>query len=363
MKFLIVLGTRPECIKLVPIIHELEKRGLQYKVCVTAQHVEMLNPFLKYFKVEADYNLAIMKPGQDLYHITTEAMLRLKDVLRREKPDAVITQGDTTTAFAASLAAFYEKIPVGHVEAGLRTYDLHNPFPEEMNRRLIDQIAEWLFVPTQANFQNLLKEGIDNSKITLTGNTVVDTLLYILNDEGFQKIEPPVKKNGGRMILVTAHRRESFGQKMENLCYAISEIVSNNDDVEIVYPVHLNPNVREPVFRILKDNKRIHLIEPQTYLPFLKLMQQSDLILTDSGGVQEEAPTLGKPVLIMRETTERREGVDSGVAQIVGTSTSVIVETAQTYLDNPAIYKSLSSGINPYGDGQAAGRIVEAMIY
>lgn len=363
MKFLVVLGTRPECIKLISLIHELKNRGLSYKVCVTAQHREMLNPFLEFFDIHADYNLDIMKPGQDLYHITTKALLGVRDVLKNEKPDVVITQGDTTTAFASTLAAFYEKIPAAHVEAGLRTYDPYNPFPEEMNRRLIDHIAEWLFAPTRGSVENLLSEGVDEDKITLTGNTVVDTLLYILDDDRFHQIEPPLKlNNGNRMILVTAHRRESFGQRFENLCQAISKIVSNNQDVEVVYPVHLNPNVRNPVFKILGGNKRIHLIEPLNYLPFLKLMQRSDLILTDSGGVQEEAPTLGKPVLIMRETTERMEGVDSGVARIVGTSTRKIVETAQNYLDDPGSFQAANSGQNPYGDGRAAQRIVDAII-
>jgi len=363
MKPLIIFGTRPECIKVASTIRELELRGLPYTVCVTSQHREMLDPFLEFFKIRVDYDLAIMKPGQDLYHITTETMLRFKQVLRDERPDVTITQGDTTTAFASSLASFYEKIPVAHIEAGLRTYDMENPFPEEMNRRLIDHLATWHFAPTEKAVQNLLCENICGDNVVLTGNTVVDALSIILEDERFQKLAPPLSINhGARIILVTAHRRESFGQKFENLCHALTRIVDTNKDVEIVYPVHLNPNVREPVFKILNGNKRIHLIEPLEYIPFLKMMQQSSLVLTDSGGVQEEAPSLGKPVLIMRETTERMEGVETGVARLVGTSTDEIAETAQEFLDNTSLNPILASGKNPYGDGRAAKRIIEALI-
>jgi UDP-N-acetylglucosamine 2-epimerase (non-hydrolysing) len=271
-------------------------------------------------------------------------------------------QGDTTTAFATALAAFYEKIPVSHVEAGLRTANIHNPFPEEMNRRLTDHLSEWLFAPTEQSRQNLLAEGIPSDKITVTGNTIVDAINSILKDERFQKMKAPLVVNHGRrMILVTAHRRESFGEQLEALCRALRQIAEVNADVEIVYPVHLNPNVQEPVYRILGGLDRVHLIEPLGYLPFLKMMEQADLILTDSGGVQEEAPSLGKPVLVMRNVTERGEGVELGFAKLVGTSTKVIVRNAQLMLNNP-VSPALCATRNPYGDGQASERIVNTLV-
>lgn len=362
MKFLIVFGTRPEGIKLAPLIKECERRKVSFKVCVTGQHREMLHPFLQFWQIRPDYDLEIMKPGQDLYHVTSAVLVGLRDILRTEKPDAVIVQGDTTTAFVAALAAFYEKIPVSHVEAGLRTANIHNPFPEEMNRRLTDHLSEWLFAPTEHSRQNLLAEGIPSDKITVTGNTIVDALEAILKDERFQKMEAPLAVNHGRrMILVTAHRRESFGKQFEDLCRALRQIAEANTDVEIVYPVHLNPNVQEPVHRILGGLDRVHLIEPLGYLPFLKMMEQAALILTDSGGIQEEAPTLGKPVLVMRNVTERGEGVELGFAKLVGTSTKVIVRNAQLMLDNP-VSPALYAARNPYGDGQASERIVTTLM-
>jgi UDP-N-acetylglucosamine 2-epimerase (non-hydrolysing) len=362
MKLLIVFGTRPEGIKLAPLIKECERRRISLKVCVTGQHREMLDPFLKFWQIRVDYDLAIMKPGQDLYHVTSAVLLGLRDILRAEKPDAVIVQGDTTTAFATALAAFYEKIPLSHVEAGLRTANIHNPFPEEMNRRLTDHLSEWLFAPTEQARQNLLAEGIPSDKITVTGNTIVDAINSILKDERFQKMEAPLVVNHGRrMILVTAHRRESFGEQFEALCRALRQIAEANTDVEIVYPVHLNPNVQEPVYRILGGLDRVHLIEPLGYLAFLKMMEQAALILTDSGGVQEEAPSLGKPVLVMRNVTERGEGVELGFAKLVGTSTKVIVRNTQLMLDSP-VSPALSAVRNPYGDGQASERIVTTLV-
>lgn len=362
MKLLIVFGTRPEGIKLAPVIKECERQGAAYSVCVTGQHREMLEPFLRFWRIRVDYDLDIMKPNQDLYHVTTEALLRLQKVLRIERPDVVIVQGDTTTAFASALASFYEKIPVAHVEAGLRTADMHNPFPEEMNRRLIDHLAEWLFAPTEQSRQNLLAEGIPSKKISVTGNTIVDALESILEDERFQKMEPPLAVNHGhRMILVTAHRRESFGERFESLCHALRQIAETNSDVEIVYPVHLNPNVQEPVHRILGGIDRIHLIKPLDYLSFLKMMEKSNLILTDSGGVQEEAPTLRKSVLVMREVTERGEGVDMGLAKLVGTETEIIVREANRMLEQGGNFQA-GRFDNPYGDGHASKRIVAALL-
>lgn len=361
MSILTIFGTRPECIKLAPVIKELERQGFNYKVCITAQHCQMLDPFLKFFNIRVDYDLDIMKPDQDLYHVTTEALLGLREVLRAERPDIVIVQGDTTTTFAAALAAFYEKIPVAHVEAGLRTGCNYSPFPEEMNRRLTDHLSNWLFAPTERARQNLLHEGLATEKIFVTGNTVVDALLMITRDERFRELEPPfIVPNGRRLILVTAHRRESFS-KLEAICQALRQIAESNEDVEIVYPVHLNPNVRGPVYRILDGIERVHLLEPLDYLTFLKLMERSYLILTDSGGIQEEAPTLKKPVLVMREVTERPEVVELGLAKLVGTAPEAIIRETQHLLADSQAYEAMRLGLNPYGDGQAAQRIVQLL--
>lgn len=361
MTILVVFGTRPEAIKLAPVIKELARQGISHKVCITSQHHEMLAPFLKLFDVRVDYDLGIMKPDQDLYHITTEVLEKLRGVLQTERPAVVVVQGDTTTALAAALAAFYSKIPVAHVEAGLRTGCRYSPFPEEMNRCLIDHLSELLFAPTERSRQNLLAEGISTEKMIVTGNTIVDALLAITSDARFQRLEPPalipIKR---RLILVTAHRRESFS-KLSNICQALRHIAENNEDVEIVYPVHLNPNVREPVHRFLDGVKHVHLVNPLEYLPFLKLMQQAYLILTDSGGIQEEAPTLAKPVLVMRDITERPEGIDVGVAKLVGTKAERIIQETQRLLEDTSQYQKMVSGINPYGDGQAAERIVCAL--
>jgi UDP-N-acetylglucosamine 2-epimerase (non-hydrolysing) len=323
----------------------------------------MLDPFLSFFDIRVDHDLDIMKPNQDLYHVTTAALEGLRDVLRAERPDVVIVQGDTTTTFAAALAAYYERIPVAHVEAGLRTYKPYSPFPEEMNRRLTDHLSTWLFPPTEHAKQNLLSEGFPPERIFVTGNTVVDALLMILRDERFQELEPPVVvPDSRRLILVTAHRRESFGQGIENICRALRELVDRYQDVEIVYPVHLNPHVHGPVRRMLDGVERVHLLKPLEYLSLLKLMDQAYLILTDSGGIQEEAPTLGKPVLVLREVTERPEGVQVGVARLVRTETERIVRETQRLLEDRQAYQAMCPGPNPYGDGHASERITQLLM-
>jgi len=356
---LTVFGTRPEAIKLAPVIRELARRSLPTRVCVTAQHRELLDPLLEFFEIPAHYDLGIMEPDQDLFHVTTETLMRLREVLRRERPELLLVQGDTTTCFAAALAAYYERIPIAHVEAGLRTGEKYSPFPEEMNRRLTDHLADWLFAPTELAGRNLLSEGVPNERVFITGNTVVDALQLVLKDERFRRLPIPVEiTQGHRLVLVTAHRRESFQRGLASICRALRELVERHDDVEIVYPVHLNPNVQGTVRRILGGAKRVHLLEPLEYLPFLKLMEQATLILTDSGGIQEEAPTFGVPVLVMRDVTERPEGIAAGVAKLVGTDPECIVEEASVLLEDPAAYARMARAENPYGDGWAAERIV-----
>ncbi len=359
MAILTVFGTRPEAIKLAPVIRELARRSLPTRVCVTAQHRELLDPLLEFFEIPAHYDLGIMEPDQDLFHVTTETLMRLREVLRRERPELLLVQGDTTTCFAAALAAYYERIPIAHVEAGLRTGEKYSPFPEEMNRRLTDHLADWLFAPTELAGRNLLSEGVPNERVFITGNTVVDALQLVLKDERFRRLPIPVEiTQGHRLVLVTAHRRESFQRGLASICRALRELVERHDDVEIVYPVHLNPNVQGTVRRILGGAKRVHLLEPLEYLPFLKLMEQATLILTDSGGIQEEAPTFGVPVLVMRDVTERPEGIAAGVAKLVGTDPECIVEEASVLLEDPAAYARMARAENPYGDGWAAERIV-----
>jgi UDP-N-acetylglucosamine 2-epimerase (non-hydrolysing) len=370
---LTIFGTRPEAIKLAPVIKALEERPDRFRssVCVTAQHRQMLDQVLHIFDIKPDHDLDIMKPKQDLYGITSEVLLELKELLREVKPDLILVQGDTTTTFAASLAAFYERIKIGHVEAGLRTFDKYKPFPEEINRRLTSVMADYHFAPTERAKRHLLGEGIREDAVFVAGNTVIDALLWILKrqsaPEQQRKMEvffsreviPPV--SSGRMILVTAHRRESFGEGFENICQALREIALRNPDLHIVYPVHLNPNVREPVYRIIGGMDRVHLIEPLEYEPFVYLMNQAYLILTDSGGIQEEAPSLGKPVLVMREVTERPEAVEAGTARLVGSKKEDIVREAQRLLDHPEEYRRMAGSKNPYGDGKASERIVEIL--
>lgn len=364
MKVLTILGTRPEAIKLAPVIQQLERHpGVLSRVCVTAQHREMLDPFLKLFGIVPDYDLDIMQPGQTLFDVTTRVLAGVKGVLEAEGPDFVLVQGDTTTAFAAALAAFYLKTAVGHVEAGLRTEDKYNPFPEEMNRRLVTHLADLHFAPTERAKANLLAEAIRDEAIFVTGNTVVDALLMILERTKDQDhlrglpIDPSRK-----LILVTAHRRESFGVGLANICQALVRIARHAPDVEIVYPVHLNPNVRSTVMRELRGVERVHLIEPLDYVAFVHLMNRAYLILTDSGGIQEEAPSLGKPVLVMRDTTERPEAIEAGTARLVGTEPDAIVHETLRLLRDEDGYARMANVLNPFGDGHAAGRIVDALM-
>lgn len=363
-KILFIFGTRPEAIKLAPVVLELRQRPeFQPVVCVTAQHREMLDQVLDTFSIRPDYDLGIMQPGQDLFDLTARCLTGLRPVIERESPAVVIVQGDTTTAFAASLAAFYSGIPAAHVEAGLRTFDKRRPFPEEINRRLTSHLVDIHFAPTETAAQNLRKEGIAESDIFVTGNTVVDALF--LTREKYRGRWPPPPgmrpvPDGRRMILVTGHRRESFGEGFENICDALRRLAARRD-VEIVYPVHLNPNVQEPVRRILGGLPNVQLIDPLSYVPFVGLMESSHLILTDSGGIQEEAPSLGKPVLVMRDVTERPEAVAAGTVKLVGADASRIVSAATELLDNPAEYQRMSRAHNPYGDGQASRRIADIL--
>lgn len=364
IKVLTVLGTRPEAIKLAPVIKELEAhRGeVTSLVCVTAQHREMLDPFLRLFGIRPDWDLNIMRPGQSLYDVTVSALNGLREVIESAHPDLVLVQGDTTTAFVAALSAFYEKTPVAHVEAGLRSHDKYNPFPEEINRRLADVLSDLYFAPTEAAKENLLREGVAEERITVTGNTVIDALFFVLEKtRGDQHPLPFEPRVGHRLILVTGHRRESFGPGLESICAALRRIAEANEDVEIVYPVHLNPNVREPVRRILQGAQRVHLVEPLDYVPFVRLMSRAYLILTDSGGIQEEAPSLNVPVLVMRKTTERPEGIEVGAAKLVGTEADSIYQATQRLLDDEAEYRRMASAPNPYGDGRAGRRIVEVI--
>lgn len=351
---------------MVPVIRALRAAsGFDVKVCVTAQHREMLDQVLELFDIVPEYDLNLMKRGQSLTDITTAILSRLPGILADAAPDAVLVHGDTATAMAASLAAFYAGLPVGHVEAGLRSGDIMAPWPEEMNRRLVDTMTTWFFAPTEGSRQNLLAENVPDDAILVTGNTVVDALLEVTGriendaelaralDAAFKAFDPDK-----RLLLVTGHRRENFGQGFRDLCHAIRDIAERGD-VQIVYPVHLNPNVQAPVYEILSDCPDIHLIEPLDYLPFVRLMSRADILLTDSGGIQEEAPALGKPVLVMRETTERPEAVEAGTVRLVGTDRARIVSEVARLLDEPAHYKAMSRAHNPYGDGQAAVRIAD----
>lgn len=372
MKVMVVFGTRPEAIKMAPLVKGLQARAgeIETVVCVTAQHREMLDQVLKLFDIVPEHDLNIMKPGQDLFDITSNILLGLKGVLQQEKPDLVLVHGDTTTTLATSLAAYYARVPVGHVEAGLRTGNKHSPFPEEMNRKLTGSIADIHFAPTAASRDNLLREGISADAIHVTGNTVIDALLAVVdklrNDEAlkaelaqrFAFLNPQ-----RRLILVTGHRRENFGEGFQNICEALADIAAEHHDVEILYPVHLNPNVRQPVKDILaaRGLANVHLIEPVDYLPFLYLMDRSYIIVTDSGGIQEEAPSLGKPVLVMRDTTERPEAVEAGTVKLVGTSREKIVAEARRLLVDADAYATMSRAHNPYGDGKAVQRIVQTV--
>jgi UDP-N-acetylglucosamine 2-epimerase (non-hydrolysing) len=355
---------------MAPLVKAFENEPtIESKVCVTAQHREMLDQVLEMFDIKPDYDLNIMKPGQDLFDVTSNVLLGLKDVLNDFKPDVVLVHGDTTTTSASSLAAFYNKIKVGHVEAGLRTGDLYSPWPEEANRQITGVLANYHFAPTTTSQNNLLKENKDPKNIIVTGNTVIDALFLALdkiekNDELKTKIVESINsqyeiKEDKKLILVTGHRRENFGDGFINICEALKTLAINNPDVDIVYPVHLNPNVQKPVKEILSDTKNVYLIDPLQYEQFIYMMNKSYFIITDSGGVQEEAPSLGKPVLVMRDTTERPEAVEAGTVKLVGTNKEIIIKEAQNLIDNQEEYNKMSKAHNPYGDGKACERIVE----
>ena len=373
-KILLVFGTRPEAIKMAPLALELKKSAhLEVKICLTAQHREMLDQVMSSFNLKADYDLNLMRAGQNLNSITSDVVLELKPVLHDFKPDLVLVHGDTTTTMAASLAAYYEQIPVGHVEAGLRTHNIYSPWPEEINRQLTGRIASYHFAPTEEAAINLMKEGVDREKIYVTGNTVIDALLFKV-----EKIRKDLKLNqdchqtiykagydlntARKFILVTGHRRENFGQGFENICLALKALAKRNPNIDFVYPVHLNPNVKKPVEQLLTGVSNIHLIAPQDYEPFIYLMDNCLLIMSDSGGIQEEAPSLGKPVLVMRDTTERPEAVRAGTVRLVGTELKTLVKETQQLIDDSKLYEKMSRAHNPYGDGTASKRILEIIL-
>ena len=369
MKVLTVFGTRPEAIKMAPLVKCLQHAAhIEARVCVTAQHRQMLDQVLDLFEIRPDHDLDVMRPGQDLFTITAEILQAIRGVYEAERPDVVLVHGDTTTTFAATLAAFYLRIPVGHVEAGLRTGNLYSPWPEEANRRLTSALAAMHFAPTPTSRDNLLRENVPGERIFVTGNTVIDALLAV-RDKLDASAELRARMQAGaaflrsdaRLLLITGHRRENFGGGFERICDAIAALAARYPDLDLVYPVHLNPNVQEPVRRLLSGISNVHLIEPLDYLPFVHLMTRATLILTDSGGIQEEAPSLGKPVLVMRDTTERPEAVEAGTVRLVGTDGRTIVEGVSRLLDDAAEYRRMSVAHNPYGDGHACGRIVAAL--
>lgn len=372
-KILLVFGTRPEAIKMAPLVKALQKdtEHFETRVCVTAQHRQMLDQVLEVFGITPEYDLNIMAPNQDLYDITAKVLLGLREVLKDFRPDTVLVHGDTTTSMAASLVAFYMQIPVGHVEAGLRTYNMLSPWPEEMNRQVTDRICTYYFAPTEQSRANLLQENIDAKKIFITGNTVIDALLMavdiISTTAGVkEKMAKELQEKGYTVgdreyILVTGHRRENFGDGFLHICKAIKELAALHLEMDIVYPVHLNPNVQKPVYELLSGLSNVYLISPLDYLPFIYAMQHSTLLLTDSGGVQEEAPSLGKPVLVMRDTTERPEAVEAGTVKLVGTDAEAIVSNVTALLQDKEMYKRMSETHNPYGDGQACERIIAAL--
>lgn len=366
MRILFFFGTRPEAIKMAPLIKELEgyPEKFEVKICVSAQHREMLDQVLHFFDIQPDFDLDIMKHNQNLFDITTDALNGIRDVIYSYKPDWLIVQGDTTTTFVGALAAFYEKVKIAHIEAGLRSFNKHAPFPEEINRVLTTHLSDLHLTPTSMSRENLLKESIPDDKIFVVGNTSIDALLFCIKIVSHKKPEDfyyfSAIDFGKKIIIVTGHRRESFGKPFENICHAIKKIAEDKS-VEIVYPVHLNPNVRKPVFEILRDTPNIHIIESLDYPSFVWLMNKSYLILTDSGGVQEEAPSLGKPVLVMRDVTERTEGIDAGTARIVGTDKDTIFNETLKLLTDMDEYESMAQSVNPYGDGKASKRIREIL--
>ena len=382
-KVMLVFGTRPEAIKMAPLVKEFQKqpKRVETVVCVTGQHREMLDQVLKIFDIKPDYDLNIMKQGQDLYDVTARVLTGMRDVLKEVKPDVVLVHGDTTTSTAAALAAFYQQIPVGHVEAGLRTHNIYSPWPEEMNRLLTGRLATYHFSPTPLSRNNLIKESVDDRNIIITGNTVIDALYWVVdkiknNKELDNELEDILSKagydvnrlnNGKKLVLITGHRRENFGDGFINMCTAIKDLMVKYPDVDFVYPMHLNPNVRKPIHEVFGENlsglKNMFFIEPLEYLSLVYLMEKSSIVLTESGGIQEEAPGLGKPVLVMRDTTERPEALDAGTVKLVGTDYNKIVNEVSSLIDDKAAYEKMSKAVNPYGDGLACGRIVNALLY
>lgn len=358
-KILCVVGTRPEAIKMAPVILALKNEAwADVRVLATAQHRQMLDQVMNFFGIEPDIDLNIMSANQALTTLTSRLLLALEDVLRMERPDAVLTQGDTTTVMAVALACFYHRVPVGHVEAGLRTWDIQNPFPEEANRVIVGKLSHWHFAPTERSRQNLLKEGVPDAAVMVTGNTVIDALLMSATKDLETGVTLGADK---RLVLVTSHRRENFGEPFRRICQALRQLAENNPDVQFLYPVHPNPNIRDVAHEFLKDLPNFALCAPLDYAPFIAVMKRAHLILTDSGGVQEEAPALGKPVLVLREETERPEAVEQGVVKLVGSDIGRIVEEAQRLLDDESAYRLMARGVSPYGDGHAAERIVKTL--
>lgn len=365
IKVMTVFGTRPEGIKMAPIIKEMEKReDIDSVICITAQHRDMLDQVLDIFEIVPHYDLNIFEPGQSLTKITTRALEGLEQVIIKERPDVLLVQGDTTTVFAGALAAFYQKVKIGHVEAGLRSGNIMSPYPEEANRMLTGIMTEYHFAPTERNRENLIRENYPESKIFITGNTVIDALKYVISEDYHfeSKLLNNLDYENKRIILLTSHRRENIGKPMENIFTAIGDMVDKYSDVEVVFPVHLNPKVRDIANRILGDNPKVHLIEPLDYEPFTNLMSRVHLVVTDSGGLQEEAPTLGKPVLVVRKETERPEGVEVGTAKLVGTKYEDIYENLELLLSNRDEYEKMAKAVNPYGDGKASKRIVDIIV-
>ena len=378
---MLVFGTRPEAIKMAPLVKEFQKHNNEFKtvVCVTGQHRQMLDQVLALFEITPDYDLNIMKQGQDLYDVTARVLVGMRDVLKEVQPSVVLVHGDTTTSTAAALAAFYQQIPVGHVEAGLRTHNIYSPWPEEMNRQITGRIATYNFAPTPLSRENLLREAVTEESITVTGNTVIDALYWVVNKiKEDNKLNDELKElllqagydvnhlaDGKKLVLITGHRRENFGDGFINMCTAIRDLTQKYPDVDFVYPMHLNPNVRKPIHEVfgedLSNLGNMFFIEPLEYLSFVYLMEKSNIVLTDSGGIQEEAPGLGKPVLVMRDTTERPEALHAGTVKLVGTDYNKIVTEVSTLLDDAEAYKKMSHAVNPYGDGLACGRIVEKL--
>ena len=375
-KIMLVFGTRPEAIKMAPLVKELQKHPDKYQtvVCVTGQHREMLDQVLSIFDIKPDFDLNIMKQGQDLYDVTARVLTGMRDVLSQAQPHLVLVHGDTTTSTAAALAAFYSRIPVGHVEAGLRTHNIYSPWPEEMNRQITSRIATLDFSPTPLSRANLIAEGVDDSAITVTGNTVIDALYWVVDKiKSSQPLRDTLTATAGydtarlasgrRMVLITGHRRENFGDGFISMCRAIKALAAKYPDVDFIYPMHLNPNVRKPIHEVFGENLanlgNMFFIEPLEYLSFVYLMEQSTIVLTDSGGIQEEAPGLGKPVLVMRDTTERPEALEAGTVKLVGTDYDLIVDNVSRLLDDEAYFTGMAQAVNPYGDGQACRRIIE----